>query len=196
MTKLLHGVSPEELSAFIARYGVPPVISGGSPGEGGEGGEGAGDGDGGGDEGSQDDAAAKALKAERKRAEDAEKRLKAIEDRDKSELQKATERAEKAERDAAEASARARDLTAKDLVQAAATEAGGKRPGAIYELVKGKLDFNDKGEITNVKDVIAQAKKDVPELFGISTQGNPGNGSGDKSSPVDMNALLRQGRGR
>ncbi len=204
MTKLLPGVSQSELDAFIARYGVPPLISGGS-GEEGDGGGGEGDNnDGDGGEGGDQDLATKALAAERRRAEvaerklkDANKRLQDIDDRDKTELQKANERAEKAEKDLADVSAQIRNLAAKEAIQSAATEAGGKRPAAIFELVKGKIEFNDKGEITNAKDVIAQAKKDVPELFGVSNNGNPGAGAGgSEKTGADMNAAIRQGAGR
>jgi hypothetical protein len=208
MPTLPNGVSQSDFDAFVARYGVPPYIGGGS-GEGeGEGDGGAGDAGKGGSEGAgtgadggKDDAAAKALRAERRRAEAAEKRLKEIEDRDKSELQKAQERAEAAEKLANETTVRIRELAAKDVIRDAAIEAGGKRPAAIFELVKGKLVYGDDGSISNVKDVIAQAKKDVPELFGISGngnagQGNAGQGAAGGAPATDMNALIRRAAGQ
>lgn len=206
MSTLPNDVSQSEFDSFLARYGVPPLIRGGSGEEGGDeggsggeskpGSEGAGDSGAGGEQ--QDDATTalkKSLAAERKRAEAAEKRLKDIEDLGKSELQKANDRADAAEKLANEKEARVRELTAKDVIRDAATEAGGKRPAVIFDLVKSKLTYGDDGQITNIKDVIAQAKKDVPELFGISSNGNPGAGAGTSEKPSDMNALIRQAAG-
>jgi hypothetical protein len=207
MPTLPNGVSQSDFDAFVARYGVPPYIGGGSgegegegDGEAGDAGKGGGEGAGAGDDGDKD-AAAKALRAERKRADAAEKRLKEIEDRDKSELQKAQERAEAAEKLANETTVRIRELAAKDVIRDAAIEAGGKRPAAIFELVKGKLAYAEDGSISNVKDVIAQAKKDVPELFGISAngnagQGNAGQGAAGGAPANDMNALIRRAAGQ
>jgi hypothetical protein len=208
MPTLPDGVSQSDLDAFVARYGVPPYIGGGSgegegegEGETGDDGKGGGAGAAAGSDGGKDDAAAKALRAERRRAEAAEKRLKEIEDRDKSELEKAKERAEAAEKLANETTVRIRELTAKDVIRDAAIEAGGKRPAAIFELVKSKLAYADDGSISNVKDVIAQAKKDVPELFGVSAngnagQGNAGQGAAGGAPANDMNALIRRAAGQ
>jgi hypothetical protein len=205
MPTLPKGVSQADFDTFVARYGVPPLIGGGSGEEGGgergaaDEGKGGSEGAGSGEGEEQDDAknALKALAAERKRAEAAEKRLKEIEDRDKSELQKAQERAEAAEKAVADSTARMRELAAKDVIRDAALEAGGKRPAVIFELVKSKVAYGEDGSITNVKDVIAQAKKDAPELFGISSNGNPGAGAGGgESAGTDMNAAIRQAAGR
>lgn len=203
MTKLPNGVSQSDFDAFVAKYGVPPFIGGGSP---------DGDGDGGGDEGGDDtgggegegdqDPAAKALAAERKRADDAEKalreankRLKGIDDQSKSELQKAQERAEAAEKERDTSLAQIRALTGQNAITNAAIAEKATKPHLIYQLVKDSVEFTDDGSVKNAAELIKQAKKDAPELFGISN-GNQGAGAGGDEAGSDMNASIRRMAGR
>jgi hypothetical protein len=88
---------------------------------------------------------------------------------------------------------------AERLVTFAATKANALRPDAIYRLIAGSVEYDDNGTPNNIDAVVAQAKKDYPELF----QGSPGSGDGGRGnngkSNVDgasqINQLIRQGAG-
>ena len=78
---------------------------------------------------------------------------------------------------------------AERLVTAAATKANAIRPDAISRLVGDALDYDDDGKPTNVDAVLAQAKKDYPELFRAAAGGGDG-GRGGQPDPKDANAVI------
>lgn len=61
----------------------------------------------------------------------------------------------------------------------------------VFKLIKDDLKFDDEGNVTNFKDVLAAAKLDAPEMFrGSSSSIDAGNGSRQMAT-TDMNALIR-----
>lgn len=101
------------------------------------------------------------LDAEKKKWEkESEKNLKAAEAKAKlSEDERL-----KTERDEALAQLRMRDT--REAVTAEAEKAGVKNPRLFYNAYKEDLETDDKGKITNLKDVLDAAKTESPELFG------------------------------
>lgn len=101
------------------------------------------------------------------------------------------------ERDDAKAEVRERDLKddfelASGLEKAKATR--------LFKMYRDDMDVDDKGKVTNMKDVVKQAKADFPEMFQtVKGKGDGGGGSGDGSGKVadgDMNSTLRKMAGR
>lgn len=61
----------------------------------------------------------------------------------------------------------------------------------VFKLIKDDLKFDDEGNVTNFKDVLAAARLDAPEMFrGSSSSIDAGNGS-RQTSAMDMNAWMR-----
>ena len=161
------------------------------------------DGNGGGADG--DDAAAlkATLRKERDRARAAERDLKALqkrltefEDRDKTELQKAQDRAAELEGKVTAAEQRIRDTNGRTAVYDAV--ASGKPNAAVsakavWALAREALEYDDDGEPTNVDAVLAKLRKDEPTLFRASPgKGDGGAGGSAATSGDDMNAVLRR----
>lgn len=74
-----------------------------------------------------------------------------------------------------------KERDARDAVTAEAVKVGFKNPNAIFKLVSSDLEYDDKGNISNLSDVLDQAKTDYPELFGEAKPNdsiNAGSGKG------------------
>lgn len=107
----------------------------------------------------------KAEKDWKKKAVDAEAKSKLSEDeRTRAEL--AETKAQLAERDR------------RDSVLEAATKAGVKNAKLFYQAYKDDLETDDKGKVTNLKDVLEAAKSESPELFTAAVQGSADGGAG------------------
>jgi hypothetical protein len=118
----------------------------------------------------------KAEKDWQKKVKDAEDKAKLSDDeRTKAELTET--RNQLAERDR------------RDLVKEAAEKAGVKNPRLFYNAYKDDLETDDKGKITNLKDVLEAAKTESPELFGTVTPppaGSADAGAGNGSQVTDV----------
>lgn len=122
-----------------------------------------------------------ALKAERTKARNADRDLKAIrteldtiknagksdEERRDADLKTAQARADAAEQ-------RLQTANARVAVTDAATKANAVSINAVFALVRDDLEFDDAGEPTNVAELIAQARKDEPTLFRAASGGADG----------------------
>lgn len=180
--------------------------AGGSGGEGGEGGD---DGDGGenppeGHQGGEDqkappknDSANKLIKDfVSQRGLTVEQLLQKIteqEDAEKTELQKVS-----GERDTYKTELEAlrndvRDSRAETTFIDAATKANARAPRTLFKALKGELQFDDDGNVTNLSAVIDKAKTDEPDLFksgaGHADGGQKGEGTG---TSLTMNQALRE----
>ena len=138
---------------------------------------------------------AKANKDAEKRVKDAEAKAKLSDD-------------ERLKAELADAQTQLRERDARDEVKDAAETLGAKTGARVYKLVKDDLEFDAKGKITNLKDVLATAKKDFPELFGAqppasqaagsgkgSADGGAGNQGANKTAG-GMNDFIRRATGR
>lgn len=99
----------------------------------------------------------------------------------------------------AETLTKLQEKSGKAAVIEAAVKAGSPKPNLVYRLVKESLDFDDDFDVTNLTSVMAEAKKDAPELFKAST-GKGGGGTRDengaKSGNASMNSWIRRAAGR
>ena len=68
---------------------------------------------------------------------------------------------------------------------------------ALVRFVEHDFEYDDEGKVTNLKDLIAQAKADAPELFGVAAgSADGGAGAHSQNGDGDMNARIRQAAGR
>lgn len=139
-----------------------------------------------------------AIQLRRERDELARK-LREKEDAELSETERLTKERDALTKERETWAAERRERDARDAVIEAASDekVGARNPRAVWKLVKDDLDFDDKGDITNLASVLKQAKTDYPELFGRSV-GSVDAGAGSRSSggAFDMNAMIRRSAGR
>lgn len=134
--------------------------------------------------------AQKQIRDARKDAEKARTRVQEFEDANKSELDKREDARKAAEDRATAAEQRLRDANARSAVTDAATKANAISIKAVYALIRDDLGFDDDGEPMNVADLLAQAKKDEPQLFKAS------NGSVDGGKETSTNREVKPGMDR
>lgn len=114
-----------------------------------------------------------ALRAERDARKTAERelaamrsRLKEFEDRDKTELQKANERAEAAEKAAAETQTRYQAMVTRSAIEQAAQQAGAIDPEAVYLIAQSQgINYDDDGQPVGIDDTIKALTTQRPHLF-------------------------------
>lgn len=181
----------------------------GAGGAGGESGSGAGEG-----EGDEATALKTALQAERNRAKDFEKQLKAtskrlaeLENAGKPETERQAAEAEAAKQALGEVTTKLRTANGKAAVMAAAATAGASDAGLVYDMLAGRIEYSDEHEATNTAALVADAKRRAPQLFG-GAAGGGGNsdagagagrgerGGGGAGGDDDMNRRLRRATGR
>ena len=146
-----------------------------------------------------------ALNREREQREAAEKRekklileLKAFQDADKTEAQKATERIAELEREKADLIARSQESTVRMVVLDAAARLGFRSPELAFRaLDRSALEFKDDGTPRNVEKLLNELLEREPYLG--KPAGAPDFGGGPRgrtpSNTPSMNDLLRAARG-
>jgi flagellar biosynthesis GTPase FlhF len=139
----------------------------------------------------------KALQAERKRANEAERKVKAADDAKLSETERLTKRVQELEAAETEARRKVRDYETRDAVIEAAEAARARSPRRVYQLIRHDLTYDDDGQPTNLRKAIADAKAEFPELF-LSATGSADGGAGTSGKAVghSMNDMIRQAAGR
>ena len=93
--------------------------------------------------------------------------------------------------DLEDARAQLRERDTKDAVQNEASKLGAKNAGLIYKAVKDDLTFDSSGKPENLKEVLTQAKKDFPELFGSQPSGSADGGEKGQPTGKTMNDWMR-----
>jgi len=135
----------------------------------------------------------------RKDAAGYRERLKAIEDKDKSDTEKLTERATTAEGRVAELEAEVRAGRVQRAAFAAAQKQGFWDPEVGASLVNpADIQFDDAGNPKNMDALIGAIAKAKPRLVN-GQAGNPDYGAGQRGGPAtgaDMNHLIRVAAGR
>lgn len=199
------------LIAFYEAHGrMPFPLQGGdkTDGDGGAGGDDGDDGAGGdGGKGDADDRAElkDALRKEREARKTADRELKKLQGRideldgrDKSDVERLTKERDQLKTDLADRETKVRERVGRVAAIEAAGKANAVSTKAVYALIRDDIDFDDDGEPTNVERLIAQAKKDEPQLFRAAVGSGDGGKGGD--TPQDenerMNQLIRQAAGR
>lgn len=85
-----------------------------------------------------------------------------------------------------------RERDTRDAVQTEAQRLGARNGGLIYRAVKDDLTFDGNGKPENLAAVLAQAKKDFPELFGAVSNGSADGGDGKShAQSKTMNDWMR-----
>jgi hypothetical protein len=88
---------------------------------------------------------------------------------------------------------RKRDL--REQVAGAGAKAGARNGLLLFRAVEEKLELDEKGQPKNLDEVIKEARRDYPELFGAAAKGNANGGAGQNlSARPSMNDLLRRNR--
>ncbi len=126
------------------------------------------------------------------RKEEQQKLDKQIKDAALSEQQRSEQRVKELE-------AETRTLRARDVVAVAAEKLGAKNTNTIFKLIKADLEYDDKGAITNLKEVLDEAKRDAPDLFGKKALGSGDGGKdnqGGREGGTSMNDFIRRSAGR
>lgn len=145
-----------------------------------------------------------ALKKERELREAAEKRerdlgkkLKAYEDKDKSESEKATERIAALEKELASERTARQEGSVRLATAQAARKLGFRDPDIAHRLVSmTEVEFDDAGHPKNIERLLDGLAKAHPYLVnGTSDAGLGPRGSAAPSGP-DMNAMIRRAAGR
>jgi hypothetical protein len=100
------------------------------------------------------------------------------------EAQEAKERAERLEREN-------RDLKVGAAIQKAATDAKAFNPALIATMLDAKVTLDDKGNPTNLQDLLKDLRQSDPYLF-KRTDANGGEGTGQEQAPTGtMNDIIR-----
>lgn len=124
------------------------------------------------------------------------KRLKEIDDANKSELERAQERANELEAEKRALETRVQEQASRTAIERAAAKAGARRPDQIYKLADlGKLEFEEDGTPKNAEEVVAEVQGDSPELFGGSPSVDQGPRTPAGGEP-SMTERIRQAAGR
>lgn len=121
---------------------------------------------------------AKERKTFEKKTADAEAKAKLSED-------------ERKDAELAEARAALRERDARDTVTEQAGKAGVKNAKLFYNAYKSELEFDDKGNVTNLKDVLASAKTESPELF-TATPTPSGSADGGEGNNTNTGGLTKE----
>jgi len=118
-----------------------------------------------------------------------------------TEAEKLKLRVEAAEKERDDARTELRRTAARDKALHYLTDpqekVGARNPRAVLRMIEPSFEYDDEtGEITNLKPLIQQVKREAPELFILS--GGSANGGAGRTTQahVDMNSLIRQAAGR
>lgn len=83
----------------------------------------------------------------------------------------------------------------REQVADAGARSGAKNPLLLFRAVEEKIELGDDGKPKNLEEVLKEARRDYPELFGPASRGNANGGAGQQNNPrLSMNELLRRGR--
>lgn len=137
-----------------------------------------------------------AREAAEKTARDLTKRLKAYEDKDKSESEKATERIAQLEQDLANERTARQSMALQIAALASARKLGFRDPDLARRLLTAsEIEFDDDGQPKNVDRLLGDIAKQYPALVSTTTD----YGGGPRGTPPvadDMNARIRRQAGR
>ncbi len=143
------------------------------------------------------DAERSARKAAEKELKDLRTRLTALEDKDKSDVDRITGERDRLKADLDAREARLRDLAVTTALTTAATKAGARYPELIVQRISADATLDDDLNVKNTDALITAAKKDYPDLFRVVDGGADG-GKGRESNANgtgNMNDFVRRQAG-
>lgn len=130
--------------------------------------------------------------AAEKRERDLTKRLKAYEDKDKSESEKNAERIAELERQNSELAAARRTDTLRLAAAAEARKLGFRNPDLAYRLVASEVEFDDAGTPKNVDRLLADLAKGDPYLVASTPDFGGGPRGSAPAAGQSMNDAIRR----
>lgn len=99
---------------------------------------------------------------------------------------------ERLQSDLEDARKQLKERDTRDAVQTEAQRLGAKNSSLVYKVVKDDLTFDKDGKPENLAAVLAQAKKDSPELFGgTASNGSVDGGASGAPQARTMNDWMR-----
>lgn len=135
---------------------------------------------------------ARELASARREAAGYRTKLRAYEDRDKTDAEKSTERIAELERENAELRVATQSASLRSETLAVATRLGFRNPAIAYRLIDpAAVTYADDGSPRNVPALLAQVAKEDPYLTSATTDF----GGGPRGTPAlgeDMNELIRR----
>lgn len=135
------------------------------------------------------------LEADNKRNAAAVKRLAELEDRDKTELERATARAEAAEKRAADIEEATRARLAESSIIDAAVKANANSPALVWMAAQqAGVDYDGSGRVKDPARLVASILKEYPALAGRKAA-SEARDVGKSAGGTDMNALIRRQAG-
>lgn len=127
------------------------------------------------------------------------KRVKAYEDKDKSESEKNAERIAELEREVETHRKAARTATLQVATTSAARKLGFRDPDLASRLISDEVEFTDSGEPRNIDKLLTDLAKAHPYLLSGTTGGGDA-GLGPRGAPAgandDINTMIRRAAGR
>lgn len=130
-------------------------------------------------------------KALDKRAREAERALKALQDASKTEQERKDAELEELRALKTKYESERREQTTRAVFLKEAQRQGASRPEALFRLAEG-LELDEDGTPTNAPSVLKELKKDYPEMFGAGGgSADGGAGRGQSPSAPTMNDMIR-----
>lgn len=143
---------------------------------------------------------AKSLRA---RMAAAEAKVKAADDAKLSETERLQKRVKELETESERWASERRERDARDYALGVLSDESernqfrARNPRTVYKLIKDDLQYDDEGKVTNLTELLKQAKADDPLLFGrVGSSVDGGAGSRQNAQAFDMNAQIRRMAGR
>ena len=128
-----------------------------------------------------------------------QKRVKAYEDKDKTDSEKNAERIAELEREVETHRKAARTATLQVATASAARKAGFRDPDLAYRLISSDVEFTDSGEPRNIDKLLGDLSKAHPYLLSGQSGGGDA-GLGPRGAPAgandDINSMIRRAAGR
>lgn len=119
-----------------------------------------------------------------------------FENANKSDLEKAQQRADAAEKRASELEAKVKAAEIRGAVADAARSSGAIYPDDVYALIQDKIEIGAEGSPSNVQDLIKDLRTSRPALFGRPSNGDGASGKGRTPQSDDVNTMIRRAAGR
>lgn len=133
----------------------------------------------------------------RTRLREAEAKVRAHEDAQLSEMERAQREAREAAQREREAREELKAVRTRTEIERAATKLGIVDADAAARLLdQGTLDFDERGALKNVEAVLRDLVRERPYLLATRRPGADAGSGRNQDAPVDMNTLIRRAGGR
>lgn len=122
-----------------------------------------------------------ARKAAERSLRDVQIRLDALEGKDKSDVERLTGERDRLKADLETRESRLREMAVSTALTTAATKAGARYPDLLVERLGKRAELDDDLAVTNAEALIAEAKRQYPDLFRV-VEGKADGGKSDEKA--------------